>query len=82
MYQVWRISRFGFTFMFSMGIHSLQLQWLMHYSMKDGEVLDGEWDLYHLDDMLASQSQSTDWTQHTSCQEVSHLGEPFWLLEP
>ncbi len=22
--------------------------------MKDREVLDGEWDLYHLDDMLAS----------------------------
>ncbi len=24
-------------------------------TLKDGEVLDGEWDLYHLDDMLASQ---------------------------
>ncbi len=44
---------------------------------KNGEVLDGEWDLYYLHDMLASQYQSMDWTQHTTCQEVSQLGDFF-----
>ncbi len=36
--------------------------------MKNGEVLDGEWDLYHLDDMLVSQYQSIDWAPHTTCK--------------
>ncbi len=33
----------------------------------------------HLDGMLASQYQSIDWTQHTTCklQAVFQLGEPF-----
>ncbi len=35
-------------------------------SMKDVAVLDGEWDLYHLDDVLASQYQSSDWTVYTT----------------
>ncbi len=34
--------------------------------MKDVAVLDGEWHLYHLDDVLASQYQSIDWTLHTT----------------
>ncbi len=38
--------------------------------MKDGEALEGLWDLYHLDDMLASQYQSIDWTQHTTCKRT------------
>ncbi len=34
--------------------------------MKDVAVLDGDWDLYHLDDVLASQYQSSDWTLYTT----------------
>ncbi len=34
--------------------------------MKDVAVLNGEWDLCHLDDVLASQYQSSDWTLHTT----------------
>ncbi len=50
--------------------------------VKDGEVLDSEWDSYHLDDTLASHYQSIDWAQQTTCKIVSQLGEPFWPLEP
>ncbi len=35
-------------------------------NVKDVAVLDGERDLYHLDDALASQCQSIDWTLHTT----------------
>ncbi len=34
--------------------------------MKDVAGRYDEWDLFHLDDVLASQYQSSDWTQHTS----------------
>ncbi len=34
--------------------------------MKDVAVIDGYWYLYHLEDVLASQYQSSDWTQHTT----------------
>ncbi len=34
--------------------------------LKDVAVLAGEWDIYHLDDVLASQYQSRDWTLHTT----------------
>ncbi len=33
---------------------------------KDVTALDGKWDLYHLDGVLASQYQSSDWNQHTT----------------
>ncbi len=39
---------------------------LLTETLKDVTVLDGSWDLYHLDDVLASQYQSSDWTQHTT----------------
>ncbi len=31
----------------------------------------------HLDDMLASQYQSIDWTQHTTCPSSIFVGENF-----
>ncbi len=34
--------------------------------MKNVAVLDGEWDLNHLDDVLVSQYQSSYWTQQTT----------------
>ncbi len=36
--------------------------------MKWVALLDGEWDLYHFDDVLASQYQSIDWTLHTTSE--------------
>ncbi len=37
----------------------------------------------NLDDMLASQYQSIDWTQHTTCQSIIiSIGGTFWLLVP
>ncbi len=36
--------------------------------MKDVGVLDGEWGLYYLEDVLASQYQSSHWIQPTSNQ--------------
>ncbi len=36
----------------------------------------------HLDDMLASQYQSIDWTQHTTCPSSKAVGGTFWLLVP
>ncbi len=47
--------------------------------VKDVTVLDGEWDSYHLDDMLASQYQSNDWTQHSTNQSSICWGN---LLAP
>ncbi len=41
--------------------------------MKDVAVIDGELDFYHMDDVLASQYQSSDWTQHTTNQSSSWL---------
>ncbi len=51
--------------------------------MKDGEVLDGEWDLYQLDDMLAPRYQSIDRNQPTTYQVVSLVGDLFgsWYYE-
>ncbi len=42
-------------------------QWL-----KDLAVLDGEWDLYHLGNVLASRYQSSDWTLHTTINPSHH----------
>ncbi len=36
----------------------------------------------HLEDMLALQYQSIDWTQHTTCQSSISVGGTFWLLVP
>ncbi len=36
----------------------------------------------HLDDMLTSQQQSTDWTQHTTSPSSISDGGTFWLLVP
>ncbi len=47
--------------------------------MRDVEVLDGEWYLYHLDDVLALQYQSSDWTKHTTNQSCICWGN---LLVP
>ncbi len=48
--------------------------------MDDVTVLDGEWDLYHLDDVLASQYQSSDWTHILLEKVVSQQAEPFGSL--
>ncbi len=42
------------------------------------EVLDDELELYHLDDMIASQYQSIDWTQLATCQSSISWGT-FWF---
>ncbi len=47
--------------------------------LKDVTVLDGKWDLYNLDDVLASQYQSGDWTQRTTNQRSICWGN---LLAP
>ncbi len=36
----------------------------------------------HLDDLLASQYQLIDWTQHTTCPINISIGGTFWFLEP
>ncbi len=47
--------------------------------MEDVTVLDGYWDLYHLDDVLASQYQLIDRTQHSTYQSSICWGN---LLAP
>ncbi len=47
--------------------------------MKDVTVLDGKLDLYSFDDVLASQYQSSDWTQHITNQSSICWGN---LLAP
>ncbi len=42
-------------------VYKVAMKWLM----KDVAALDGELDSYHLDDVLALQYQSIDWTLHT-----------------
>ncbi len=53
-----------------------------NFMLKDVVFLDGEWDLFHLDDMLASQNQSIDLTLHTTWESSISVMEAFWLVEP